>query len=124
MENLSGLTIFDNDRHACTQKSSHSERRVRSVTTDGRHIFAANEAGCRIVKIGTGYGGSVKGFVYAETQTCDVGFAAATEELLIHRPLSFDESGDGRLCRVLDKNSLEEIEILNFPAEMELGMVI
>ena len=123
MENFSGVTLFNSDRHACVLKTSHHERRVKSVTTDGRHVFVTNDSGCRIFKIGTGDGGSVKNFVYAKTETCDAGFIAATRSALIRHSLGHGNQTDGRLCDVIDKLTLEPVRSLEIPPELNLGQV-
>ena len=65
MESFSGVTLFNSERHACVDKASHGERRVKSVACDGRHLFVTNETGCRLVKVGTGNGNTVKNYVYS-----------------------------------------------------------
>ena len=121
MENFSGVTLFTSDRYACIQKASHHERRVKSVTTDGRHVFITNDTGCRIAKIGTGGDCSVKNFVYAKTETCDAGFIAASRSLLLRRSLAYDNQSDAKLCDVIDKLTLEPIKSLPIPPELSLG---
>ena len=123
IENLSGITLFNSERHICSDKTSHCERRIKSVTCDGRHVFVTNDTGCKLVKVGTGKGNSIKNYVYSSWGKCSAGFSAAAQDLLIHRPLSFDENPGSRLCVILDKNSLDEIAAIDLPDELNLEKV-
>ncbi len=122
MENFVGLTLFNVDRHAC-KKTSHSERRVKSMTCDGSYLYNSNDTGCRIVKTGTGYGDTIKGFVYAKNDDCDAGFVSMANDVLIHRLICFDDVNDRRLCRVLSKNNLLEVKVIEELSEMDWGLV-
>ena len=82
---------------------------------------------CRTIKVGTGFGNTIKGFVYAQSQAleiCDSGFIALANDVLIRRPLTFDQDiEEMRLCNILDLNSLEEVVTIKQIPEMDLKMV-
>ena len=82
---------------------------------------------CCTIKVGTGFGNTIKGFVYAQSkalESCDSGFIALASNVLIRRPLTFDQDIEElRLCNILDQNNLEEVVTIKQTPEMDLKMV-
>ena len=63
-----------------------------------------------------------------KSDSCDTGFVAMANGILIRRTLSYDDDNVDtnkrrRLCKIIDRNNLEELEVLQEIPEMALGPV-
>ena len=81
-------------------KNSHDQRRIcecqesikRSIVSieNDKYLIVSNDTGCQIAKIGTGYLGTIKGYVYAKSKCLEPGLIAEINGVLIHRPFKLD----------------------------------
>ena len=74
--------------HGC----SCSEAVKRTVILDYPYLIISNETGCQLSRIGTGYEGSLAGYVYGKSDRClGPGLYAKVGDLIIQRPLALDK---------------------------------
>ena len=86
-------------RHLNKEESSKacncSEPVHRSIMYHQGFLYASNETGCHLAKIGSGYQETLPGYVYSRTSQClESGLFVEINGTLLHRPISFDNSSD------------------------------
>jgi hypothetical protein len=84
-----------------------------TILTSQNFILVSNSTGCRLAKIGTGYGNTIRGFVYGLSNKClGSGLFFKVDGVLIHRPWAYDDQ-PVKFGSIIDLGSLEPIKELN-----------
>ncbi|GAB6029828.1 putative E3 ubiquitin-protein ligase HTD4 [Chamberlinius hualienensis] len=98
----------------------------RSVTCDGKFLYTTNSAGNGLAKIGTGLGGTLRGYVY--TKIADLGpgrVAWGGPGIILHRPHDFDISKEpSRLAIVINPHTLKQEEAVYIPSSVSVKSVV
>ena len=69
-------------------------------------LYASNDTGCHLAKVGSGYHGTLPGYVYSRSSQClETGLFVEINGNLLHRPSNLD-NGSQIFCYTLDPISL------------------
>ena len=97
-------------RHTTQEKSAMqcecSNPMTRSILYDNGYLYASNETGCQLSKIGSGYNNTMPGFIYARSNSClKSGLFVEVGGAIIHRPTELDQQTE-KFGFVLNASSL------------------
>uniref|UniRef100_A0A1X7UQ08 HECT domain-containing protein n=1 Tax=Amphimedon queenslandica TaxID=400682 RepID=A0A1X7UQ08_AMPQE len=102
-----------------TNENGEDETHPRSIVYDGRYVLVSSVGGKKLLKVGSGYSGSIRGYLY-QSVSIDPGWLVQCNGVLLYRKKSFDESSSTHLCVRLSED-LHESGIVSHSLSLEEG---
>ncbi|XP_059095463.1 uncharacterized protein LOC131890149 [Tigriopus californicus] len=101
-------------------QASDLETNRISMTCSRSFLYLTHETGSGLIKLGSAYDSTLRGYVYAKNELLLPGFVAMANQILIHRPLTYDIGSSKLLANLIDPNNLDILESIDVPIEMRV----
>lgn len=91
-----------------------------SMTCSRSFLYLTSDTGSGLIKLGSAYDSTLRGYVYAKNELILPGFVAMADQILIQRPLAYDAGSSKILANIIDPNNLDLLESIDVPIEMRV----